>query len=297
MGSLSGFPQTAREWLEANKQNRPQRKGQIDRYADQMKNGDWLTSPDAIAFDKNGRLINGQHRLKAIEQSSTTQKDQLVVWGLEPAARKISDVGAKSTASDMLHIEGFQFPQELGAVLKLVVLWRDDELEKCNQYEVVEKYRIVGAAELCTPRIYDSIKLLRRHKEFMKGSLPRSLPAFAHFIFSAPYPEKADQFVEEAFNKKASRYDWVETEEGFKRAPEVENLERYEEEGKVYPSPAYLLHQKVDEQGVSAYGREKWLAYTIQAMNWYCTKDPHKRLRYRSGDRFPRPQAEMILGS
>lgn len=140
-----------------------------------MKDGEWMTSPDAIAFDDEGRLVNGQHRLKAVVRSGEVLEDVLVAWNLGPEARKICDVGAKRRASDMLHIEGFKKPQELAATIKLVILWLDGRLEDCNQYENVENHHIVRVAETCTPRIYDSLRQVDEHKQFLVGRMPRSL--------------------------------------------------------------------------------------------------------------------------
>jgi hypothetical protein len=290
-------PTKAKKWLKKNHENRPLRENQVSRYAKLMEESEWITSPDAIAFDTEGRLINGQHRLEAVVESGQTIEDALVVWGLPKDAFKIADVGAKRTAADVLHIEGFKHPQEMGAIMKLVALWAEDRLEQCGQYEVVEKFKIVDAAEVCTDRVYESIELVQRHKEFIRNGLPRSIAAFAHFLFKGTYQEKADDFVKEAFGEKAAQPDWIVTEDGVKTIFELENegvdVEETYPEGHEdrYDSPAYLLRQKAQD---GDYPREKWLAWTIQAMNWYCTEDPHGRLRYRSSDRMPTPEVDVI---
>jgi len=283
-------PHKASDWLEKNRRNRPKREGQIDRYIDQMKEGNWMVSPDAIAFDENGRLINGQHRLTAIVRAGQAQR-QLVARGLDPDARLISDVGAKRTASDMLHIEGYRHPQELGAALKLVALWLDGRLEECGQYENVEKRRIVELAERCTPRIYDSIGLVHKHKQFMADAIPRTLVTFAHFIYEPTYGEKVGRYIEEAFDEKAARPDWVKTEEGFQRSTEVGDLSDYDEEDFI-PSPALFIFKWCQEN--RDVPRKKWLAYLLKSMNWFMTDDPHKALRWTSKQSFPKPKVDML---
>ena len=283
-------PAQARRWLKKNRRNRPLRPGQVKRYAELIEEDEWITSPDAIAFDREGRLINGQHRLKAVVRSGKTIKNALVATGLPPGAFKIADMGAKRTAADVLHIEGFKHPQELGAVMKLVVLWAEGRLEECNEYEVVEKFKIVGVAETCAPRVYESIERVGEHKQALSNSLPRSLVSFAHFLYRPTYGERADSFIDQILTGK-SIVDWVVTED--RVTPRPKASQRQLERGSVYDSPAYLLRRKITSRRVSA-SREKWGAWLVQAMNWHCEKDPHGRLRYRTSDRFPEPEVGRI---
>jgi len=59
-------PDIAKEWLSANQQNRKLKKKVAERIADDIKNGRWLITHQGIAFDVNGMLRDGQHRLYAI---------------------------------------------------------------------------------------------------------------------------------------------------------------------------------------------------------------------------------------
>lgn len=63
-------PDIAKEWLERNiKNNRNPKHNGISKYATDMRNGNWGLNPDAIAFDENGVLFNGQNRLHAVIKS------------------------------------------------------------------------------------------------------------------------------------------------------------------------------------------------------------------------------------
>lgn len=283
-------PAQAQRWLGRNKRNRPLRPGQVKRYAKLMDEDKWITSPDAIAFDSEGRLINGQHRLQAAVRAEETIESALVATGLPAGAFKIADMGAKRTAADVLHIEGFRHPQELGAVMKLLVLWAQGRLAQCNEYEVTEKFRVVRAAELTVPRAYESIERVGKHKQALKGSLPRSLVAFAHFLYRPTHGEKADSFLHQILTGKGI-VDWVVTGESV--TPKPEASKRQAERGAVYDSPAYLLRRKITSRRVDA-GREKWLAWLIQSFNWHVQKEPHGRLRYRPSDQFPKPAVDGI---
>lgn len=66
-------PAMAREWLDAgNIDNRYVRRTVVRRYVEMMKSGEWRTTHQGIAFS-NRRLIDGQHRLLAIEEAGVAQ--------------------------------------------------------------------------------------------------------------------------------------------------------------------------------------------------------------------------------
>lgn len=271
-------PAKAQRWLDdKNRRNRPVRDDRVDRYAELMETGQWLASPDAIAFDHNGRLINGQHRLKAVVRSQTEQM-MLVAFNLHPDAFKIADVGIKRTAADALAVEGFKMPQELAATVRLVILWQREELDRCNEYEIVENYDVVNMAETLQPRIYDSLQFISKHKQEVLGLMPRSLLAFAYFIYTPTYGRRAQTFITR-FATDVGIQDWSERDWS-------------DQDGTDDPvSPVKLLLDKMRDADMA---RERSLAFLIKAMNWYCKEVPRKRLRYRDSDRFPEPAVDQI---
>lgn len=62
-------PEIAKKLLEKNHSNRKLRKMVVDTYAEDIKDGRWELTHQGIAFDKNGDLVDGQHRLSAIVQA------------------------------------------------------------------------------------------------------------------------------------------------------------------------------------------------------------------------------------
>ena len=270
-------PPVAEGWLEENRSNRPLRDDKIDRYATLMQKGDWMLSPDAIAFDYNGALINGQHRLHALVRSGTTQ-DMLVIWNLHPRAKQISDVGIKRTAADALAMEGYPNPGDLAAACRLVVLWDDGRLENCNRYNNVENLEVVRAAAKCANRMQDSIAFAISHKrDLQKLKMDRSAVVFCHFAYTPTFGRRAEEFLD-------------------KLATGV-GIEDWSEGGETYKSPVKLLRDRLQKDITSegSLNRDEKLAYLIKAMNAYCTKEKIKRLRYfkDQGDLFP----ELEIGS
>src|ERR1035438_9398924 len=66
-------PELATLWLQLNEQNRRPRASKIAAFSSDMSCGLWRITHQPIAFDTNGKLKDGQHRLMAIAQSGKGQ--------------------------------------------------------------------------------------------------------------------------------------------------------------------------------------------------------------------------------
>ena len=92
-------PEAAEAWLKMNIGNRSPRGSVVARYSATMASGNWRLSPDGLIFASDGRLIQGQHRLKAVVQSGCSV--DMIVWrGVAPDVYKVLDRGVMRTASD-----------------------------------------------------------------------------------------------------------------------------------------------------------------------------------------------------
>ncbi len=65
-------PDMAKRCLEKNPNNRPIRPEWVKVLAEDMRTGNWRTTHQGIAFDEEGCLMDGQHRLRAILESGVT---------------------------------------------------------------------------------------------------------------------------------------------------------------------------------------------------------------------------------
>ncbi len=62
-------PKMAHTWLASNRSNRKLRESHVQYLAREMSSGHWRLTHQGIAFSEDGMLIDGQHRLAAIELS------------------------------------------------------------------------------------------------------------------------------------------------------------------------------------------------------------------------------------
>lgn len=101
---VSVTPDIAARWLQNNQSNRTIRPNQVDRYARDMKAGNWKFTGEAIKFSPNGKLLDGQHRLSAIVKSGCTVLIA-VFRGISSDAQAVMDTGSARKASDNLHMQ------------------------------------------------------------------------------------------------------------------------------------------------------------------------------------------------
>ena len=73
----------AEAYLQNNAYHRKVKQKKVDEYMKEMQDGKWKLNGKSIIFDKNGRLLNGQHRLAAVVQAGVPLTI-LVVRGIDP---------------------------------------------------------------------------------------------------------------------------------------------------------------------------------------------------------------------
>lgn len=115
-------PKKAAEMLEANTSNRPLSQPVVRAFSEAMQRGDWLVTHQGIAFDTNGTLVDGQHRLAAIV-AADVPIETTVFTDVEPGTFDVVDTGKRRNASDVLAIEGEKSTTMLAAMVRTVWLY------------------------------------------------------------------------------------------------------------------------------------------------------------------------------
>lgn len=115
-------PEIAESYLQHNIGNRPLKKGKIEKFAFSLSQGQWVQNGDTIRFDVDGKLIDGQHRLKAVIISEVALVDQPVARGLSLEAWRTIDDGTKRTDADVLARHGVPNAKGLASIAKVLML-------------------------------------------------------------------------------------------------------------------------------------------------------------------------------
>ena len=112
--------------IDRNKSNRNVLHNRVHQYSRDMLAGKWTTNGDPIRFDKDDNLVDGQHRLHAIVESSTTQ-EFIIITGLDHDAIYTIDTGKARNGGDVLAIDAgvpAKLAQTYSAALKVFGFYR-----------------------------------------------------------------------------------------------------------------------------------------------------------------------------
>lgn len=189
-------PEMAERWLDGNRNNRRLRPAVVDRYAADMAAGRWTPSSDSIAISRDGRLLNGQHRMTALVRANCTV-GMWVTTGMPEESFRNMDRGASRTFADYLDGTGEQHSRELTAALSRAVSYqrsRTTGLWALHGERVTDNDRSDYLAD--HPELRHSIAVCFGRTIKQATNTPSSLLALAHhMIEGAAGREAADLFM------------------------------------------------------------------------------------------------------
>lgn len=131
-------PAMAKDWLEnCNANNRAKKRNAIERYARDMKNGNWELSSSAISFGCSGELLDGQNRLYAIVESGVTVK-MVVATNVTSG---VFDMNVRRTPADLYKMEdGGNINFTMSAMVrgKLMII---DGVKYPTEIDIIDEYK------------------------------------------------------------------------------------------------------------------------------------------------------------
>jgi hypothetical protein len=113
-------PAMASSLLKSNIGNRTVRKNRVSNYATQMRRGQWQLTGDPIRISRNGRLLDGQHRLHAIIEADIPVQT-LIIEGLEDEVFSVIDSGLGRTPADALTFAGIGSASHISPVARILI--------------------------------------------------------------------------------------------------------------------------------------------------------------------------------
>lgn len=189
-------PEQAAEWLGMNLKNRTERHQGSDAYRRDVENDEWMVTGDTIKFDWFGVLVDGQHRLRACVLSGKPIKS-LVVWGVDPKARRRVDTGMTRSFRDDLKMFGTEtqtkYAQTISVVARRLAMWDPPNEERVNfGHSKVTKYELERALER-HPELEYCVSFVDRLSPSVEVS-PSTL-TFIFWVLTHANPDEAKIFV------------------------------------------------------------------------------------------------------
>lgn len=162
-------PEQALEWLTRNENNRKLSPKHVEMYTKQMLDGEFPFVGDPIRFDRDGLLIDGQHRLHAILQSETTQH-MVVITGLPPESQLYLDAGRRRSPGDQLLVAlGVRDGNRAAGIVRTHLQWKTKTLINNNR-----KFSIPEIVEWASENEPALEEATRRARRLTQGGVPTS---------------------------------------------------------------------------------------------------------------------------
>lgn len=113
-------PEEATRLLSLNEKNRKVSQRNIDFLAKQINQGNFINTGDNIKISDTGKLIDGQHRLMAIQKSGKTIELNFVE-GIVDKAFEVIDTGKPRSSGDILSMNGYSYSGQLAATVRNII--------------------------------------------------------------------------------------------------------------------------------------------------------------------------------
>lgn len=180
-------PSLAREWLQRNTANRPFSLQTITTLKGVLLRGGWVLNGETIIFDESGKLVSGQHRLRAVAESNVAIMSFVVFDVCEEAFHTV-DQAKRRTASDLLAILGHESQKTLSSAAGLLFTHLAGCTYKSNNFR--PQTQDIAALVNEFPSLIDSTALSMKLKPLGTPSMFAAL----HFICEKASPDKAERF-------------------------------------------------------------------------------------------------------
>lgn len=247
----------ANEFLARNKENRPKKHSGVTRYSRDLKAGRWMINGEAIRFDRDGRLIDGQNRLYACQESGEPFWTY-VIEGMDPAVFATIDIGIKRSLGDILAARGYKNANILGSAAAEFWRWERGYPGLSNpEYRPAHETALDLIDE--HPGLQTSTDIAVR----MNRIGTPTVAAACHYRFAAHDRELADWFME--------------------RLSEGDKMEKHY--GVLHLREQLLDVRSDDRKTLS---RRHEMALTVKAWNAHREGRKVKVLRWSETERFPK---------
>jgi hypothetical protein len=185
-------PQEAARMLGTMKGNRALRQRVVQRYAREMIAGKWLLNGESVKIARDGRLIDGQHRLNAVVLAKVPVQ-MCVVRGVDAGAMVTLDTGVGRTFADVSTIAGRSYSQATGPIIRWWFKYQTGSPTVANTPSMQEMEQILDAH----PGIVESAAFIAKLTTVRQRCFP-GVQGFVHSYASEKYDrEMADSFMQD----------------------------------------------------------------------------------------------------
>lgn len=145
-------PKLAEQWLATIYKQRDLMPVRVDAYDKSNRANEWKLNGESIKFDKEGCLMDGQHRLHAIIKSGVSVRT-FVIWGLDREVMDTLDSGSNRTGASRLSIDGEENCSLLNSTIQMYYNISTESSSGRARLEHWERVRLLQAHPFLRPSV------------------------------------------------------------------------------------------------------------------------------------------------
>jgi hypothetical protein len=173
---------------------RPSNKPHIRDLAADITAERWRESNDAVCFDEDGYLINGQHRMHAIVLANKAVRLD-VKRGVPASSFPIMDIPRRRSGADIVSLEGGTQGTAVAAVVSAVCAYEHGRISMLHGWKRLSNDDMrTEFQRLRGPRLTDAVRLAKGLPPAL--GLQQTVAGVFYYIASATAPDEAELFVE-----------------------------------------------------------------------------------------------------
>jgi hypothetical protein len=192
-------PTMAKAWLLGSKdfRNRNLNHKLVKTYCETIKSGLWKYNGEPIILDKDGDVINGQHRLHAVVLSGINI-ESLVVYGVDRTTFDTMDKGRRRSNADVLQLAGYVKTRSLAGTASAFY-----------HYVIAGDFAAIASGSKTNvspvilrlfkeyPDLETSQRFIHNAGKRVEGLSPPAVIAALHYLFGVSDEEKRDVFFDD----------------------------------------------------------------------------------------------------
>ena len=255
-------PLDAAHLLDENMKNRPLSEARAEQLAVTLKGGGFVANGEPLILSIDGKLLDGQHRLRACQIAGKDLTTYVVHVESSAAVFDSLNCGKSRTGADRLSMDGVIHAALQTAILKLVVKSERGRMPTSGGEGCLVTIKELRIRRLREPLVFDRVaSAVQHHTDSLIGLVPHSLAGFVHYMGQKKDAQASLQFLA-----------------GIADGAELPSS-----------SPALMFRNRMiqQRQGKERLPKKEVLALLITAWNLYVSGKTVKKLQWNSSGEFP----------
>lgn len=197
-------PEKASEYLGFNTNNRLLKRKNVEKIKSEIDQDLFFLNGQAIIFDSNGVLADGQTRLTAIS-SQDKSVESIVVRGVNPNII-MDEAIARSAGDNFVMRHGFSKQRDAvstASAIKMLLLYihkkgygNTGSMNSIHNAQLVTNYKVEEFLSKNKESIFETIDFVRSLEHTERGIIPFALQIFFHYLFKQYDAELANSFMD-----------------------------------------------------------------------------------------------------